>query len=44
MGLRRNGLCEAEKELTRLKKEPRQTEATITGKDEGTRSGDKETR
>jgi len=36
-------LCEAEKETARLKKEPRKIEAAITGNDEGTRSGGKET-
>ena len=36
-GLRRDGLCEAEKEAARLKKEPRQIEATITGDHEGTK-------
>ena len=43
MSLRRDGLCEAEKEAASLKKEPRQTEATTTGKDEETKSGDKKT-
>jgi len=35
-GLRRDGLWEAEKEVARFKKEPRQNEATNTGIDEGT--------